>query len=114
MAQGAHVTTTCSARNADFVTGTLGAQAAIDYTAGPWEQAPAATAQPFDVVVDTIGGPYQAASMRLLKRGGVLSDVGSTGPGQKKLSMWGMTLMVASMAATMLKGKMRLAPHYNL
>ena len=31
-AMGAHVTTTCSTRNVDFVTNVLGADVAIDYT----------------------------------------------------------------------------------
>ena len=31
-AQGAHVTTTCSTRNVDYVTQQLGADVAIDYT----------------------------------------------------------------------------------
>lgn len=113
VAHGAHVTTTCSARNIDYVTGELGAEAAIDYTAGPWEKAPAATAQPFDVVVDTIGGPYQAASMRLLRRGGVLSGLGATGPGVEKVSLWGMAALLAGAAGSMLKGKMGLAPRFN-
>jgi NADPH-dependent curcumin reductase CurA len=30
--QGAHVTTTCSGQNVDYVTKTLGADEAIDYT----------------------------------------------------------------------------------
>ncbi|KAL4424060.1 hypothetical protein ABPG75_001361 [Micractinium tetrahymenae] len=79
-AQGAHVTTTCSTRNVEYVTKELGADEAIDYTAGPWEAAPTAAGALFDAIVDTVGGPYQAASLRLLAPGGWFSALGATGP----------------------------------
>lgn len=63
---GAHVTATASARNLEFLRG-LGVdepvdRATADLTAG----------EPFDVVLDTVGGPVQHASWRLLRPGGTL------------------------------------------
>ncbi|WP_433543946.1 NADP-dependent oxidoreductase (plasmid) [Streptomyces sp. CA-294286] len=62
---GAHVTATSSARNLDFLR-RLGVDAPLDR----------ATARPgsgsFDVVLDTVGGPVQHASWRLLRPGGTL------------------------------------------
>src|SRR5689334_22139119 len=50
-AQGAHVTTTCSARNVDFVK-LLGADVAVDYSKNEKFE----DHGPFDIVVDPIGG----------------------------------------------------------
>ncbi|MFJ5829719.1 NADP-dependent oxidoreductase [Streptomyces sp. NPDC093089] len=63
---GAHVTATVSARNLDFLR-RLGVDEPIDRaTTG------LAAAAPFDIVLDTVGGPVQHASWRLLHRGGTL------------------------------------------
>lgn len=113
-AQGAHVTTTCSARNVDWVKKVFGADVAIDYTKGPWQADPAATAEPFDLVLDTIGGSYEAASLKLVKpRTGRLCSLGATGPGLDRVSIWGMvTLMGGAMWRTLL-GKLGLGPMYT-
>nr|WP_313896456.1 zinc-binding dehydrogenase [Streptomyces sp. GC420] len=63
---GAHVTATASARNLDFLR-RLGVdkpadRATADLSAG----------DPFDIVLDTVGGPVQHAPWRLLRPGGTL------------------------------------------
>lgn len=68
--KGAHVITTASARNADFVRA-LGADEVIDYTRSPFEKA----VRDVDVVFDTVGGEVQQRSWRILKKGGILVSV---------------------------------------
>ncbi|MEU3281398.1 NADP-dependent oxidoreductase [Streptomyces antibioticus] len=63
---GAHVTATASARNLDFVR-RLGADEPVDRATTDL-----AAADPFDIVLDTVGGPVQHASWRLLRPGGSL------------------------------------------
>jgi NADPH:quinone reductase-like Zn-dependent oxidoreductase len=65
--KGAHVIGTASAANLEFVR-SLGAAAAIDYAATPFEQA----AHDLDLVLDTIGGETLRRSMAVLKPGGTL------------------------------------------
>ena len=64
---GAHVVTTSSAANIDFVKG-LGADRAIDYNAEDF----AKSVSGCDVVFDTVGGEVQARSYDVLKPGGRL------------------------------------------
>ncbi|WP_435296382.1 NADP-dependent oxidoreductase [Streptomyces sp. YPW6] len=63
---GAHVTATASARNLEFLD-RLGVHAPLD-RAG----ADLAAAGPFDIVLDTVGGPTQHAAWPLLRPGGTL------------------------------------------
>ncbi|MEI7033322.1 NADP-dependent oxidoreductase [Streptomyces pratensis] len=63
---GAHVTATASARNLDFLRG-LGVHEPVDRAT-----ADLAAAEPFDVVLDTVGGPVQHAAWSLLRPGGAL------------------------------------------
>jgi NADPH:quinone reductase-like Zn-dependent oxidoreductase len=63
---GAHVTATASARNLDFLR-RLGVDEPVDRAT-----ADLAAGEPFDVVLDTVGGPVQHASWRLLRPGGTL------------------------------------------
>ncbi|WP_175412482.1 NADP-dependent oxidoreductase [Streptomyces sp. TRM64462] len=63
---GAHVTATASARNMEFLRG-LGVDEPVDRAA-----ADLAAGEPFDVVLDIVGGPVQHASWRLLRPGGTL------------------------------------------
>jgi NADPH:quinone reductase-like Zn-dependent oxidoreductase len=65
--RGATVYATCSARNTDYVLG-LGADEAIDYTAGDFTQG----LSDFDVVYDTMGGDTHVRSRTILKPGGML------------------------------------------
>lgn len=66
-AAGAHVTAMASGRNEAFVCG-LGADAFIDYTAGPFE----AQVRDMDVVFDTVGGDTYRRAFYTLKPGGFL------------------------------------------
>ncbi|WP_327190458.1 NADP-dependent oxidoreductase [Streptomyces xinghaiensis] len=63
---GAHVTATASARNLEFLRG-LGVDEPVDRAT-----ADLAAGEPFDMVLDTVGGPVQHASWRLLRPGGTL------------------------------------------
>ncbi|WP_331453483.1 NADP-dependent oxidoreductase [Streptomyces sp. SS162] len=67
---GARVSATASARNLDFLR-RLGVDEPIDRAAGGGT-AGAAHDGAFDVVLDTVGGPVQHASWRLLRPGGTL------------------------------------------
>ena len=69
-AKGVHVTAVASARNAAFVR-SLGADAVIDYAAGPFEEA----AQGIDVVLDTVGGDTFQRAFQTLKKDGVMVTV---------------------------------------
>jgi NADPH:quinone reductase-like Zn-dependent oxidoreductase len=64
---GATVVTTASAGNHDYVK-SLGADRAIDYTTQDFTK----TADPCDVVFDTVGGEVQVRSYQVLKPGGRL------------------------------------------
>lgn len=67
---GAHVITTASARNRDFLLG-LGADKVIDYNTEKFED----VVKDADVVFDTVGGDTQERSWQTLKRGGVLVSI---------------------------------------
>lgn len=69
-ARGAHVTAVASARNEAFVR-SLGADAFIDYTSQPFEQA----ANNMDVVFDTVGGETFQRAFQTLKTGGFMVTV---------------------------------------
>ncbi|MFF4349204.1 NADP-dependent oxidoreductase [Streptomyces sp. NPDC001530] len=70
---GAHVATTTSGSNADFVRA-LGADAVIDYRTQDFEQ----LLTGYDLVLDSIGGETLEKSLRVLKPGG--KAIGITGP----------------------------------
>ena len=70
---GAHVATTASAANADFVR-ELGADEVIDYRTQDFE----AQLSGFDLVLDSLGGENLAKSLRVLRRGGMA--IGISGP----------------------------------
>ncbi len=71
-AQGAHVTATCGPSNVDLVR-RLGADTAVDYTCERFE---AADPGPFDVVVDLVGGEYEARGLPLLRKAGRRGGLG--------------------------------------
>lgn len=81
---------------------------------GPWDAAAAAAGQRFDLIVDTIGGPYEAASLRLVAPGGRLCSLGATGPGVDRVSVWGMARLLLNAGWRTLAGRLRLAPRYTL
>ncbi|WP_421568065.1 NADP-dependent oxidoreductase [Stenotrophomonas sp. PD6] len=67
---GAHVTAVASGRNEAFVRG-LGADAFIDYTREPFEEA----VGDIDVVLDTMGGETFQRAFKCLRKGGVMVTV---------------------------------------
>ena len=67
---GAHVVTTCSARNADLVR-SLGADEVIDYTKGNFADA----CDPVDVVLDTLGPTILEDNVRVCKTGGRIANI---------------------------------------
>lgn len=72
--QGAHVVTTASARNREFLL-ELGAAQVIDYHAQRFEDEVA----PVDVVFDTVGGETLARSWQVLKPGGRMVTIAAAG-----------------------------------
>lgn len=74
-ARGARVITTARTENHAYVR-ELGADVAIDYTAGPFAEAVRrAVPDGVDVVFDTMGGQTQADSWSTLKTGGILVSI---------------------------------------
>jgi alcohol dehydrogenase len=74
---GAHVITTCSAKNADFVK-SLGAHEVIDYNQTPPEDA-LRNQPPLDLILDSLGADARARSLPLIRKGGrmvsIVSDI---------------------------------------
>ncbi|MBL8788773.1 MAG: NADP-dependent oxidoreductase [Deltaproteobacteria bacterium] len=70
---GAHVLTTCSAKNADLVR-SLGADDVIDYREVQWD----AVAQHIDVVLDALGLPEARRAYKVMNKGGRIVGI-STG-----------------------------------
>ncbi|WP_404286113.1 NADP-dependent oxidoreductase [Glutamicibacter arilaitensis] len=70
---GAHVATTASAKNAEFLRG-LGADQVIDYRTQDF----AAELSDFDLVLDSLGGENLSKSLTVLRAGG--KAIGITGP----------------------------------
>jgi NADPH:quinone reductase-like Zn-dependent oxidoreductase len=72
--RGAHVITTASSRNLDYVR-SLGADEVIDYRASKFED----MLRDLDAVFDTVGGDTLARSWGVLKPGGKLVTIASSG-----------------------------------
>ncbi|MGF6822870.1 NADPH:quinone reductase-like Zn-dependent oxidoreductase [Microbacterium sp. ZKA21] len=70
---GAHVATTASSRNADFVRD-LGADEVIDYRSQDFEK----VLSGYDLVLDSLGGENLEKSLRILRPGG--TAIGISGP----------------------------------
>lgn len=70
---GAHVATTASSRNADFVRA-LGADEVIDYRSQDFEK----QLSGYDLVLDSLGGENLEKSLRILRPGG--TAIGISGP----------------------------------
>ena len=75
---GAHVITTASIRNFDFLSH-LGADEVIDYRSGRFEE----SIHDVDVVFDTVGGETLKRSWRLLKPGGRMITIAADSEGTK-------------------------------
>lgn len=71
---GAKVTATCSAEKKEFVQG-LGAHQVIDYKAEDFEE----KLKDIDVVFDLLGGSYIDRALKVLKKGGVIISIPSSG-----------------------------------
>lgn len=71
---GAHVATTCSTRNVDFVK-SMGADEVVDYTQDQYDE----VLSNFDVVLDSLGGEHRKRALASLKKGGkhvsIVSDM---------------------------------------
>jgi NADPH:quinone reductase-like Zn-dependent oxidoreductase len=111
-ARGLHVTTTCSARNINFVE-SLGADVAVDYNAARFEDQPA-----FDGVIDVIGGAYETRSLAALGTGrgkafvsvmnsGALEQAKGSAARAGALTLW-------RLATGKLKAALRLGPSYTI
>ena len=72
--RGAHVITTASARNLEFLLG-LGAERAIDYSAERFEE----QVQDLDVVLDCVGGDTLRRSWSVLQPGGRMVTIAADG-----------------------------------
>ncbi len=81
---GAHVITTCSARNVDFMK-SLGADEVIDY-----QQQDFSEWRGIDVILDTMGGDIQAKSWQVLKKGGYLVSIVDT-PSEERAKQYGVS-----------------------
>lgn len=93
---GAHVITTCSARNADFVR-ELGADEVIDYT----KQRFADACEPVDFILDSLGEEVFEENVRVLKRGGRLANITlNLGDNIKR---WGPTLSLVPTVLSLLR-----------
>jgi NADPH:quinone reductase-like Zn-dependent oxidoreductase len=78
--KGAHVITTSSGANLDFLRG-LGADETIDYTKTPFES----VLHDIDVVLDTVGGDTVERSWPVLRKGGYMVSVAEPIPGNRGL-----------------------------
>lgn len=84
-ALGAHVTSTCSTKNMQLVK-EMGADEVVDYTQQTVDQV--FKTNPFDAVVDVVGGATTIQSLTVLKRSGHLSMVSFDKPAYLKLIGW--------------------------
>ena len=81
---GAHVTTTCSAKNAALCT-SLGAARVIDYKTEQFDEGNSR----YDVILDTQGGETLERCFRVVKKGGVVVTIGGV-PDAKFGKAWGL------------------------
>jgi hypothetical protein len=73
------------------------------------------SAQSLITLLDTrLCGSYEAASLRLLKRGGELVSVGSSGPGRDGVGLAGLVGMLLNAAVRSTLGRLGLGPWYRL
>ncbi|KAI8468435.1 MAG: alcohol dehydrogenase [Monoraphidium minutum] len=116
-AGGAHVTATCGPSNVGLVTGRLGADVAVDYRKDRFE---AVAPGPYDVIIDLVGGDYEARSLPLLaprtkgRPGGHYANLLTHGWNRRYGSFIGQLLTLACAARGMLLSALRLGPSYRL
>lgn len=87
---GAHVATTCSARNAELVR-SLGADQVIDYT----KEAYAGVLRDLDAVVESLGGEERARARSIVRRGGYLGCLEGGIPKYSKRFGWSVGPFIA-------------------
>lgn len=97
---GAHVATTSSAKNADFVRG-LGADDVIDYRTQDFEK----ELSGYDLVLDSLGGENLEKSLRILRPGG--KAIGISGPPDPDFARKAGMNPVLRLAITALSAKIR-------
>lgn len=97
---GAHVATTSSAKNADFVRG-LGADDVIDYRTQDFEK----ELSGYDLVLDSLGGENLEKSLRILRPGG--KAIGISGPPDPDFARKAGMNPVLRLAVTALSTKIR-------
>lgn len=97
---GAHVATTASASNADFVRG-LGADVVIDYRTQDFEK----ELSGYDLVLDSLGGENLEKSLRILRPGG--KAIGISGPPDPAFARAAGLNPVLRLAITALSSKIR-------
>eukprot|EP00879_Flechtneria_rotunda_P005960 GHRR01006266.1.p1 GENE.GHRR01006266.1~~GHRR01006266.1.p1 ORF type:complete len:338 (+),score=95.80 GHRR01006266.1:261-1274(+) len=111
-AQGAFVATTCGSRNAEFVTRELGADQAIDYKKEKFEEV---SKEPYDVIVDLVGGDYEIRSMKILQtKGGHYANVINGGFINQKGFLLGTAATAYHMTKGILLGALGLGPKYTV
>lgn len=93
---GAHVITTASARNEAFVR-ELGADEVIDYTKTDFAEACA----PVDLVLDSLGEEAFAKNLRVVRRGGRMSNITIDVP--RHIERYGTFLSLFTLALAMIK-----------
>ncbi|MEZ4336273.1 MAG: NADP-dependent oxidoreductase, partial [Sandaracinaceae bacterium] len=100
---GAHVATTCSARNAELVR-SLGADEVIDYR----EQRVEEVLSGYDYVLDALGGEERERELRVLRRGGRLATmIGGFPAAAKKYGPWrGAPIALWQLVSLSLRGKL--------
>lgn len=110
-ARGVHVTTTCSARNIELVK-ELGADVVIDYTTQKFEEV--SKDEPFDAVIDLIGGSVELRSMTVLKRSGSFVSVLNSGWADEKGVGLGALYVIYYLAKWKLLAKLGFSPKYEI
>jgi len=110
-ARGVHVTTTCSERNVDFCK-ELGADVAIDYNTQKFEDVCAS--DPFDCVIDLIGGDVELRSMKVLKSAGTFVSIMNSGWTKKAGPGMAMLYTAWYLLTNNTKSLLRLGPKYKM
>ncbi len=108
---GAHVVTTASVSNAEFVRG-LGADEVIDYRSQDFET----LLSDVDLVIDGIGGKNVVKSLRVLRPGGLA--IGIAGPPDQAFARAiganaGLRLAITALSAKVRRQAARLGVHYS-
>jgi NADPH:quinone reductase-like Zn-dependent oxidoreductase len=93
---GAHVVTTCSAKNADFVRD-LGAERVIDYTKESFGD----VLTDVDLILDSMGESAFEGNLRAVRRGGRISNISVDVPGL--VARYGPVLSLFFLAWTMIR-----------